>query len=74
MFRRRRNVTVNEEYKLVSSIEKARKNWVDIQPRRIYLHNDGDATMLKLLAEVRYRFLLRQARKRSVVNRWYLDV
>jgi hypothetical protein len=74
MFRKRRNVLANEEYKLVTSIEKARSDWMEIQAWRIYLQDDLDAVMPKMLAEVRYRYLLRQARKRNVINRWYLEI
>ncbi|WP_025028981.1 DUF2508 family protein [Caldalkalibacillus mannanilyticus] len=73
MFWNKRNVRVNEEYNLVQSIEKARKKWSEVQAWRISEKEALTSQMPKILAELQYRFLLREARKRNMINRWFYN-
>jgi hypothetical protein len=74
MFWNRRNVQLNEEYRLVTSVESARRSWSDVQAWRISEREALDSQIPKILAEVRYRYLLKQARQRKIMNHWYCDV
>jgi hypothetical protein len=74
MFWNRRNVQLNEEYRLVASVESARRNWSEVQAWRISEKEALASQIPKILAEVRYRYLLKQAREREIMNRWYSDV
>jgi|GEM_PF-6464697 len=74
MFWNKRNVRVNEEYALVQSIEKARASWSEVQAWRISEKEAMNEQMPKILAELRYRYLLREARKRNVINRWSFEI
>jgi hypothetical protein len=73
VFWNKRNVRLNEEYNLVHSIEKARKNWTEVQAWRISETEALASQMPKILAELRYRYLLREARDRKMMNRWYCE-
>ncbi|GAA0353200.1 DUF2508 family protein [Bacillus horti] len=73
MFWRRKNIADNEQYRLIASIEEARKKWSEIQAWRICDEDSFEAQIPKLLAEIRYSYLLRQARQREYVNRWYFE-
>ncbi|WP_202081419.1 hypothetical protein [Caldalkalibacillus salinus] len=74
MFWHKRDVKLNEQYRLMTSIEHARKKWTEIQAWRIEDKEDMYSQMPKVLAEIRYRYLLQQARKREFMNYWYLDL
>lgn len=74
MFWNRRNVQLNEEYRLVTSVESARRSWSDVQAWRISEREALASQIPKILAEVRYRYLLKQARQRKIMNHWYCDV
>jgi hypothetical protein len=74
MFWNKRNVQLNEEYRLVASVESARRSWSEAQAWRISEKEALASQIPKILAEVRYRYLLKQAREREVMNRWYCDV
>lgn len=73
MFWKKRNVQDNEQFRLISSIEKARQSWSEVQAWRIDQEESLESQIPKVLAEVRYRFLLREARQRQYVNRWYFE-
>lgn len=74
MFWNKRNVKVNEEFRLVTSIESARKSWSNVQAWRISEREALASQIPKILAEIRYRYLLKQARQREIINHWYRDV
>lgn len=73
MLWKKNNVRDNEQYRLVSSIEQARQSWSDKQAWRICNEDSLEAQMPKILAEIRYRYMLREARERQYVNRWYFE-
>lgn len=73
----KKNIQEMEEYRLVTSVEKARKSLVRVQSWRI-LESDWEEGLQSqipvMLAELRYRYLLGQARKRGMVNRWFYEM
>jgi hypothetical protein len=71
LFWNKRNVRTNEEFRLVQNVEKARKSWLEVQAWRISEKEAIASQMPKILAELRYRFLLRQAREKEMTNHWY---
>jgi hypothetical protein len=74
MFWNKRNVQLNEQYRLVASVELARRSWSQAQAWRISEKEALASQIPKILAEVRYRYLLKQARERGVMNSWYSNV
>jgi hypothetical protein len=73
MFLKKRFILQREQYRLMDSCEKARTSWMRLKKWRMADNGDLHAEMPGLLAEMRYRFLLYQARKRKWVNHWYLE-
>lgn len=72
-FWNKKNVKLDEEFRLVEHVEKARKSWSRIQGYRIAESESLSSQIPRILVELRYRYLLRQARKRKIVNRWYYE-
>mgnify|MGYP001325775810 CR=1 FL=1 len=73
MFRTKKNIRCHEQYRLMKSVEASRKSWSDIKAWRISGDEVLHSEMPCLLAEMRYRYLLSQARKRGWVNHWYFE-
>ena len=71
MFWEKRNVRQNEAYRLINEIEKARKQWLQLQNWRLSEDDLIHGHTTHLLAECRYRYLLRQARSNGVTNYGY---
>ncbi|GGK36294.1 hypothetical protein GCM10010965_31580 [Caldalkalibacillus thermarum] len=69
----RRPVLSNEQYRLMTAIEKARANMLHLHKQRVSRPDGTMGQIPVLLAELRYRYLLHQARKKGWSNMWYLD-
>lgn len=69
----KKSVLLREEYRLMNDVERARKKWHKLKRFRSSEKDPLESEMPYLLAEMRYRYLLRQARDRNWINRWYLD-
>ncbi|MDQ0340612.1 hypothetical protein J2S00_003436 [Caldalkalibacillus uzonensis] len=69
----RRPVLRNEQYRLMTAIEKARERMTQLHKRRLLMPDGSTGQVPILLAELRYRYLLYQARKKGWSNMWYLD-
>lgn len=74
MFWRKRDCRLNVQYKLMYSLEKARNNWVNKQGWCIYMQDDLAAQIPLILAEVQYRYLLKQAKTEKFINIWYIEL
>ena len=73
MFWKKQDIRLNEEYKLIQSIERARRSLYNMQQWRIVDVGELEAQTPRLLAELRYRYLLKQARNKNLINRWYYE-
>lgn len=73
MFFARRPVLENEQERLISAAVRARKQMRELNGRHLYLGDGMTATIPVILAELRFRFLLTQARRKNWNNMWELD-
>lgn len=72
MLFKKKDIQQNEHFRLMTDIERARKSLAECQRTEAYQTDIFDNEILYLLAEVRYRCLAAQARKRNYSNQWYL--
>lgn len=74
---RKENIQEQEEYRLIKEIDKAREGFRRVQSWRLS-GAEGEAGVHAhiplLLTELRYRYLLGQARQRNMVNRWLYEM
>lgn len=72
----KQSIEEEEEYRLIQEIEKARQGYRRALSWRI-MEADGELGMYShipvMLAELRYRYLLGQARNRGFLNRWFSE-
>lgn len=73
MFWKRRAVLKNEQNRLLNELEKSRGKWKMVQHWRMSEEDAISAQIPKMLSEVRFRYLLAQARKRNWINEWFLE-
>lgn len=69
----KQDIREEEEYRLIKEIEKARQGFRRAHSWRI-IEAEGDMGIHSqipiMLTELRYRYLLGQARHRGMINRW----
>lgn len=69
----KRPVLENEQHRLISAAVQARKQMRDLKGRHLYFGDEPLAPIPVILSELRFRFLLSQARRRKWNNVWDLD-
>jgi hypothetical protein len=73
MFYHKRSILENEQYRLISAITQARKQMRQLHQKHLYVFDCSTARIPVILAELRFRYLLHQARVRKWSNVWDLD-
>lgn len=69
----KRPVLSNEQYRLITAIDRAREGMRQLHQRRLIVSDGTMGHIPLILTEIRYRYLLFQARKKGWSNQWYLD-